>query len=86
MYEVEKHKNIIEYIEFGVNIQKILITYSEDEDIEDVFKSENHYLALEYAENRSLIDYLNSGNRYDKSWLKHWFRQIVKGCQHIKSK
>ena len=72
MKEIGTHAHLIDYIEYAAHITKDLEV---NEMNEDISKVQNHYLALEFAENRSLIDYLNSKKEeLDQSWLKHWFR------------
>jgi serine/threonine protein kinase len=84
MKAIGKNTNIIEYIEYVTKIEKKLNLDGMNEDIDEVVDVQNHYLAFEFAENRSLIEYVNSmKEKIDQSWLKRWFRQIVAGLKHI---
>ena len=77
MRTIERHENLIEYIEYG------------DEFIASnasILKG-NRYLALEYAANTTLLEYINSKNGYiHENWVRYWFLQIFKGLCHIRIK
>ncbi len=78
MKTIGKHENLIEYIEFGEEF-----TTSEG----SILKGKC-YLALEYANNKTLLDYLltkSSGFVHEK-WVRYWFLQIYKGLYYIRSK
>jgi serine/threonine protein kinase len=48
-----------------------------------------YYLALEFAENRSLLSYLNrksTGEILEEKWVRLYFRQILNGMITIRSK
>lgn len=46
------------------------------------------YLALEIASNKTLLEYLlKEANDYvEEKWVRYWFRQILAGMIHIRSK
>lgn len=65
MQAIGKHPFIIEYIEFGKEFNQT--NFNQGRKIK--------YLALEYAENLSLRDYINSKNTYfEEKWIRYWFR------------
>jgi serine/threonine protein kinase len=69
MKNIGRHKNIINYIELGKDF------IAQPPVIEGIF-----YLALEYASNKTLCDYLNSMEGYlDEKWVRYWFCQIFEG-------
>ena len=75
MKNIGRHKSLINYIELGKDFT------AEPPAINGTF-----YLALEYASNKTLYDYLSSwGDYLDEKWVRYWFLQILKGLQHIKS-
>ena len=64
----------MEYIEYGRDIQ------SEDE---PALNGKN-YIALEFAENGTLLDYfLYKNSRISEKWLRFWFKQVLSGLQYI---
>jgi serine/threonine protein kinase len=74
MKAIGKHKQIIEYVEFANKFS---------ESSEHKFKG-NSYLALKYAQNKTLLDYLMSKKgMIEEKWVRYWFLQILKGLQHI---
>ena len=76
MKTIGKHESLIEYIEFGEEF-----TTSEESTLKG-----KCYLALEYATNKTLLDYLMSkpGMVHEK-WVRYWFLQIFKGLYYIRS-
>jgi len=77
---IGKHANIIEYKEFGKNAERILLIG--DGAIDNV-----SYLALELAINNTLLSYLLSKTHFiEERWTRYWFRQILSGLFHMKSK
>jgi hypothetical protein len=52
MRKIEKHPNLISVIEYGQNVERYRI-FGEDKNFVE-------YLALEFAENKTLLDYLIS--------------------------
>ena len=75
MHNIGRHERLINYIEIGSDFT------AQPPVIEGTF-----YLALEYASNKTLFDYLTSREGYlDETWVRHWFLQIVEGLLHIKS-
>jgi len=76
MRTIERHESLIEYIEFGEEFIS---------SIPSKLKG-NRYLALEYAANKSLLDYINSKQDYmHENWVRYWFLQIFKGLCHIRN-
>jgi serine/threonine protein kinase len=44
------------------------------------------YLALEFALNKTLLDYLMAKPQTGDQWSRYWFKQILKGLKHINQK
>ncbi len=67
---IGSHNSIIRYFELGEKNEKII---SSETDYKFIT-----YLALEYAANNSLQNYLSSREELlDEKWVRYWFRQIV---------
>jgi serine/threonine protein kinase len=81
MKAIGKHENIIEYIELGSNIERIFVSTNELKII--------NYLALEYAVNKTLLEYLihqiDDDDFVSEKWVRYWFRQILAGLIHMRS-
>ncbi len=74
MQTIKKHESLIEYIEFG---EEFIASKT------SILKG-NSYLALEYAANKTLLDYINSKEDFmHENWIRYWFLQIFKGLCHI---
>lgn len=75
MKTIEKQENIIGYIEFA------------DTFISHFNTEGQSYLALEYASNKTLLDYLMSKQGIvEEKWVRYWFLQVLKGLKHINKK
>ena len=73
MKTIKKHNHLLEYIQYVENFKR------------DNGQIENH-LALKFAYNEQLLDYLNiHRRRLDEKWTRYFFRQILEGLIHIRS-
>jgi serine/threonine protein kinase len=66
--------NLVEYIEYGKDIK------SDNKNLNG-----KNYLALELAENGSLLNYFLSkkDKNFSEKWLRYWFKQVLRGLIHI---
>jgi serine/threonine protein kinase len=78
MKAIGKHPHIIEYLECAKEINRF---FNEEMKVARI-----SYLALEYAPNGNLLDYLNCKEKIEEKWVRYWFRQILAGLKHIKSR
>ena len=80
MKAIGKHEHIIEFLECAKEINR----YFNDNYFGRTTRIT--YLALEYAPNGNLLDYLNGKEKVEEKWVRYWFRQILAGLKHIKSR
>ena len=68
MKAIGKHPNIIEYIEFGKDMDRFLVEPGK-------MKAVN-YLALDFAVNKTLLEYLIHQKKgfVAEKWVRYWFR------------
>jgi serine/threonine protein kinase len=68
MKAIGKHQHIIEYIELGKSIDRFFVETGENKII--------NYLALEFAVNKTLLEYLiyQKQGYVEEKWVRYWFR------------
>ena len=89
MKKIGKQQNVIEYLEYADNVKQVVSSEHYHENIEELKELHPYYLALEFAENRSLLSYLNrksTGEILEEKWVRLYFRQILNGMIAIRSK
>ena len=69
---IEEHKNVVKCINFIENVQ--------------TNEGPKNYLALKFAPCGDVLTYLNLRGKKDDTWIRYFFRQMIEGLLHIRSK
>ena len=74
MKAIGSHPNIIECVEFADNVKRVQ---------EGIGIDAGEYLAMEFALNGSLVDYVLYKNEIliGEKWARYWFKQILAGLK-----
>jgi serine/threonine protein kinase len=72
MKTIDYHPNLIGYVEFVEKFNILNLNYANLQG--------KPYLALEFAQNKTLLDYLmTKPGEVDEKWVRKWFIQILDG-------